>query len=129
MAGLFLEIVIVPRLLAYRITVESKRLTKSQLRHIRPPEEQIRSKFTGAAVVAVAASAAVAAVVAGGRGVLTATCITRVVAAAVDGGSHRTPPLWATVTTTKVRSAERLNSLRRRLHHIMRSRHAISKHL
>ena len=50
--------------------------------------------------MAVAADAGVA----GGRGVLTATCITRAVAAA-DGGSNRTPPLWATVMTTKVRSA------------------------
>ena len=51
--------------------------------------------------MAVAADAGVA----GGRGVLTATCITRAVAAA-DGGSNRTPPLWATVMTTKVRSTE-----------------------
>ena len=49
-------------------------------------------------------AAAADAGVAGGRGVLTATCITRAVAAA-DGGSNRTPPLWATVMTTKVRSA------------------------
>ena len=57
------------------------------------------------------AVAAAAAGVAGGlRGhrVSTATCITRVAAAAADGGSNRTPRLWATVTvmTTKVRSAE-----------------------
>ena len=55
-------------------------------------------------------AAAVAAGVAGGRGVSTATCITRAAAAAAAavGGNNRTaaPLPWATVMTTKVRKKQ-----------------------
>ena len=74
----------------------------SPLTHIRSPEEQTRSRFTGAAAVAEGESAGAGE--AGGRGVSTATCITR--AAAADGGSNRTHLQWATVSTTKVRERE-----------------------
>ena len=54
-----------------------------------------------------AAAAAVAAGVAGGRGVSTATCITRAAAAAVGGNNRTAAPLpWATVMTTKVRKKQ-----------------------
>ena len=54
------------------------------------------------------AAAAVAAGVAGGRGVSTATCITRAAAAAAVGGNNRTaaPLPWAMVMTTKVRKKQ-----------------------
>ena len=80
-------------------------LLTSPLTHIRSPEEQTRSRFTGAA--AVAEEELAGAGEAGGRGVSTATCITRAAAAAADGGSNRTPLQWATVSTTKVSERER----------------------